>query len=774
MMKFPLKKIYNGKPLNFVYRVLIGLTGWLLLLILLNAFFPLPPLKDYSVIIRDDKGEMVHAFLTHDDKWRMRAETDEISPLLKKTLLAKEDNFFYYHYGVNPIAMGRAFFQNLLGGRRISGASTITMQVAKMLDPAPRTYSNKLKEMFRALQLEWYFSKTEILQLYCNLLPYGGNIEGIKSAALLYFGKDPDHLSLAEITALSIVPNRPSAWKISPNNPRLIAARNHWLQYFAEQGVFSGSAIKDALSEPLVGERMTVPRMIPHLARRLKTAGTDIQTNINRNKQLQTEELVKDYIRSMSLKNIRNAAVVIIDNTTNKVITYVGSADFSQTADGGQVDGVTAIRQPGSTLKPFLYGMCIDEGLFTPKSVIFDVPVNYEGYTPENYDRKFSGEVTLEYALEHSLNIPAVKALSLLGTRPFINALSRAGFRTIEKNKRGLGLSMALGGCGATLEELSGLFAAIARKGRYQKPAYTISDTMNRSFSLLSPAAAFMLTETLSKVNRPDFPLHWETTSHLPKIAWKTGTSYGRRDAWSIGYNQKYTVGVWCGNFSGASASDLSGAQIATPLLFRIFNAIDYNSQSAWYNVPDDCEIRTVCSETGMMPGDHCPDLISDFYVPLISSMKTCDNRKEFFVSPDEKRTYCQQCVPPSGFKKKWFKVIPPELQAYYEERKIAYDKIPAHNPNCEAVFKERGPVITAPSSGAVYYITEKDPEPLQLACQTGNDVLKVYWYINNKFYKTAAAGDKLYFSPTPGTTIISCTDDKGRTGKVKVTVELY
>jgi len=759
---------------KFIVWLTAGTLGWMGILFLLNLAFPLPPLKDYSTVIRDDRGVMVHAFLTRDDKWRMYADTDDLSPLLRKTLLAKEDHLFYYHFGINPLAATRAFFQNLTGGRRVSGASTITMQVAKMLDPSPRTYGNKIKEMFRALQLEWHYGKDEIFRMYCNLLPYGGNIEGIKSASLLFFGKDPDHLSLAEITALSIVPNRPSAWQPGKRNEALKEARNRWLKIFAERGVFDKNTIQDALEEPLTATRMDVPRQIPHLARRLKYSGTDVYTTINMQKQMQTEQLVKDYIRSMRLRGVRNAAVMIIDNRTNQVITYVGSADFNDVTDGGQVDGITAIRQPGSTLKPFLYGMCIDEGLFTPKSVIQDVAVNYDGYTPENYDRKFNGETTLEYALEYSLNIPAVKALAALGTQNFIGALSRAGFRTVEKKRKSLGLSMALGGCGATLEELTGLFAAIAKEGKFQRPQFVRGDTLKKSTTLLSPAATFMLTETLSKINRPDFPIHWETTTHLPKIAWKTGTSYGRRDGWSIGYNRNYTVGVWTGNFSGTSVPELSGSQIATPLLFRIFNAIDYNSDASWYPVPDDCDIRTVCTETGMVPGNQCPSVVSDYFIPLISSMKVCDNRKEFFLSPDGKTSYCVHCVPTSGYKKKWFRILSPQLQTWYEERKIAYDRVPPHNPDCPDIFGGNAPIITAPVSGSTYYITANDPEPLQLACQTENTVLRVYWYINEKFYKAAAAGEKLYFLPVPGTTTISCTDDKGRTTRTRITVELY
>ena len=237
----------------------------------------------------------------------------------------------------------------------------------------------------------------------------------------------------------------------------------------------------------------------------------------------------------------------------------------------------------------------------------------------------------------------------------------------------------------------------------------------------------FMINETLSKVNRPDFPLSWGSTEHMPKIAWKTGTSYGRRDAWSIGYNEKYTVGIWVGNFSALGVPELSGANVATPLLFKIFNTLDYDSDREWFTQPADCDIRMVCSETGLLPTDHCTNTVTDYFIPLISSTQRCNNMQEVMVSPDEKISYCKTCMPATGYKKKWYKVVTPDMQHYYEERHIAYEKIPPHNPDCERIFKEGAPAITSPGNGAEYLISKKHPEPLQLTCNTGNDVSKVY-----------------------------------------------
>ena len=457
-----------------------GVIGLILLLVffILHFIFPLPGQVEYSTIITDDRDEVIHAFLTRDEKWRMKSEPGEISPLLKKTILAKEDKYFYYHPGINPIAVGRAMIKNTLRQKRTSGASTITMQVARMMRPAKRNIWNKLAESFRAIQLELKYSKDEILQLYFNLLPYGGNIEGVKTAAYLYFNKSPDHLSLAEITALSIIPNRPSSLVMGKNNEEIVKERNRWLRLFAEQNIFTPKEIEDALNEPLLAHRGEVPRHTPHLAWKLKKSASAsiVKTNINLNNQLKIEKLVKDYVRNLRLMDIKNAAVIVIDNKSHKVTSYIGSGDFFDTLDGGQVNGASAIRQPGSTLKPLLYAIAMDEGLLTPKTIMKDVPVNYQGYAPENYDREFNGYVTMQFALENSLNIPAVRSLNEVGKDELVKKLADCQFSQIIKDRYKLGLSMILGGCGTTLEELTALYSVFANEGKYVAPAFTRND----------------------------------------------------------------------------------------------------------------------------------------------------------------------------------------------------------------------------------------------------------------------------------------------------------
>ena len=754
-------------------KILSILTACLLSILLFAILtIPLPDDISYSTIIKSNKGTIVNASLSRDQKWRMKTNIGEITPLMRRIILEKEDKYFYYHPGINAFAMLRAGLNNVFHLKRTSGASTITMQVARALEHRPRTYINKFVELFRSIQLECRYSKEEILQLYCNLLPYGGNIEGVKAAALIYFRKNPDHLSLAEITALCVIPNRPSSLVPGKHNQRIMQARNRWLNRFADASLFTHREIVDALEEPFTATRTSLPALIPHVARILKRTGEpEVLSSIDMAIQQKTETLTAAYAQSLRLKNIGNLAVVIINNETHRIITYLGSADFHDSLHSGQVDGASAVRQPGSTLKPLLYGICMDEGLITPKSVITDVQINYQGFAPENYNKEFKGYVTTGYALGHSLNIPAVKCLKALGTEKLVGALSACNFRQVRKDRHKLGLSMILGGCGARLSELTGLYSALAGQGKYIAPSLTEEEITSPPFEVLSPSSAYMITEILSSVDRPDFPLNWQSTAHLPRIAWKTGTSYGRRDAWSIGYNRKYTVGIWAGNFSGKGVEELSGAEIATPLLFTIFNTIDYDSDEQWFDQPQELQTRLVCPETGLPPSDHCQGRVSDYFIPMVSSNVTCRHQIEIMVSVDEKISYCKLCSPKTGYKKKWIRNVAPEMQEFFAGQKISYEKIPPHNPACEKVFHEGLPQILLPADGTEVLISRSDPEPLQLKCRTPTDVSRVYWYINNQYYKSCEAGSLQYFIPEEGPVKISCTDDRGRNKDVWINV---
>ncbi|GAB4054778.1 penicillin-binding protein 1C [Spirosoma litoris] len=784
-----------------VRTVIVGL----LIFFSLDFFFPVSTHIPYSTIITARDGSILHAFLSRDDKWRMYAELNEITPTLRDAILFKEDKYFRYHPGFNPVAMLRAAARNLLTGRRTSGASTITMQTVRLLEPRDRTYSNKLIELFRALQLEVHYSKDEILQLYLNLIPYGSNIEGLKSASLLYFGKPPVLLSLAELTTLTIIPNRPSSLRLGARNALVVQERNRWLVRFRTAKLFSDETIEDALNEPLTAYRREAPQQAPHLSRRLRAENPTtpiVQSTLNPTAQATAEQVVKRYADRIRAYNIHNSAVLIVDNLSHEVVAYVGSANFSNTFDGGQVDGVRAVRSPGSALKPLLYGLAFDAGIITPKTKLADVPVNFGGYEPDNYDRRFNGPVTAEFALANSLNIPAVALLKEMGTPVLVSTLQKAGFTAIKKQAKELGLSMILGGCGVTLEEMTRLYAGLANGGVLGELQFTSLPSPptplpkrergaglpvslpspvlgeGSGVRVISPEAAYLVTHTLTQITRPDLPNNFDNSYHLPRIAWKTGTSYGRRDAWSIGYNQRYTIGVWVGNFSGIGVPELSGANTATPLLFQLFNVLDYNSPTGWFKTPKDANklsMRLICPETGDVPGEFCTNPVTDYCIMGVSRYRHCQHRKAVFTNAAGTISYCTQCRPDSGAVRKSYPNLSPEIIAFYKSRHIPFEVVPPHNPACERVFgstEQAGPQITSLTNGNEYFINPKQPAEMELSCQVANDVQTVFWYLNDKLYSKAKPTEAIFFKPRPGTLKISCADDKGRSSDIRILVQ--
>jgi penicillin-binding protein 1C len=763
---------WQSKWLRIPGSVVIMLT---IIFLLLDLIFPLRINIPYSQVITASDGTVLHAFLSKDEKWRMKTELNEITPTLKKAIIYKEDKYFYYHFGVNPVAIMRALFNNIAAGTKTSGASTITMQVARMLDPKDRTYVNKAVEIFRAFQLEFYYSKDQVLQFYLNLVPYGSNIEGVKGASLIYFQQAPNYMSLAQTMALAIIPNRPSSLVIGHDNKIIMQERNKWLKRFEEEKIFPNEEIEDALLEPLDDERHRVPVNAAHLSIRLANMHPGeaiIHSTIDKAKQEKIENIAYNYIKRLHYKGISNCAVMVINNRNNSVEAYLGSADFYNREDQGQVDGVRAIRSPGSTLKPFLYATAFDKGIITPRTVITDVPVNFNGYMPENFDRTFRGNISSEDALANSLNVPAVKILNQLGIQVFISQLKAAGFRQVAADENKLGLSTVLGGCGATLEELTGLYASLANGGERRNLIWTKEDVVLPATRLFSQPAAYMTTGILTEHMRPDLPNNYESSMRLSRIAWKTGTSYGRRDAWSIGYNKEYTIGVWVGNFSGIGVTELTGADIATPLLFELFNTISYNSTNEWFRVPQGLDFRYVCAESGLLPNDFCTDQVMDYYIPGISTMQKCNHLKEIFVSADESISYCRNCLPQSGYVKKMFSNLKPELITFYESENISYETLPVHNPQCTRIYTENAPSITAPAQGSEYLLEKDEKQQLMLACNADNEVKTVYWYVNNRFFASAPAHEKIFFSPGEGNIKISCTDDKGRNSDVMIEVK--
>ncbi|WP_151087570.1 penicillin-binding protein 1C [Hymenobacter baengnokdamensis] len=782
-----------------LFRVALGLAFLVLLAGLADRHWPLPPVPQYSPLVLAADGSVLHAYLNPTQKWRMKTELPEITPVLQTAIIEKEDRYFRYHFGVNPVAIVQAAGRNLLGRGRTTGASTITMQVARLLEPKARTFGNKLLEMLRAVQLEAHYSKSELLQLYLNLVPYGSNIEGVKSAALLYFQQPPDYLSLAQTVTLAIIPNRPGGLVLGKNNAQIVQERNRWLRYFGRKKLFPAQDIADALLEPLAVHRHPAPALAPHLARRLvlsQSAEALIHSSLLPATQAKAEDLARNYVRRLATLGISQAAVLVVNNQTRAVEAYVGAIDFQDAAALGQVDGVRAVRSPGSTLKPLLYGLALDQGLLTPKTVLPDVPTNFQGFRPENFDKHCQGEVTMERALTYSLNIPAVRVLSAMGVDNFTGKLRQAGFRQVARDAPQLGLSTILGGCGATLEELTGLYAALANGGRWQelefltdKSKFNEAALKARGASgsslnplLISEAAAYLITDILAQRTRPDLPVDAAASRHLPRIAWKTGTSYGRRDAWSIGYNRRYTIGVWVGNFNGQGSPALTGADVASPLLFDLFNALAYNDYNEWFTPPASLDFRLVCAETGQVPGEHCPNQLLDYYLPGVSGGQRCQHMQEVLLSADGRYCYCRACAPASGYRRELFANLKPEVLAFRESQGLPTRRLPPHNPACRLV---RGPdeagntgpdaapllAITSPAAHAEYVLDAAEKQQLRLSCAAPAEVRRVYWYINDRYLQAAPATAPVFFSPPQGEVKISCADDRGRTVEVRVLV---
>ncbi len=742
----------------------------------LDLFFPLPKPKEFSKVVLSENGTLLKAYLTSDDKWRLESHIDSVSSNLIKLLLYKEDKYFYYHFGVNPFAIIRAAIGNITGKGKISGASTITMQVARILEPRKRNLFNKFIEALRAVQLELHYSKKEILNLYLSYAPYGGNIEGITSAAFIYFNKPPSQLSLAQAAELVVIPQNPNKYRPDKFPGKTKGKRNALLKKLFRDKIFSKTDIELALQEPVTGFRFSIPKLAQHFCDFIaqKNKSTTLKTTLSLTKQYIAEQLLEQYIAKIQSENISNGAILIVDNKTNNIKAYVGSVDFDNIEISGQVNGVIATRSPGSTLKPFLYAQLFDKGFLTPQQKIPDIPINFGGYEPENFNLKFHGLVTAKYALANSLNIPAVVLLKKNSLKNFLELLTNLGFNYIAKTKDKLGLSVILGGCGANLRDLVQAYTVFPNKGNLYGLRYLQTDERLQKKKIFSEEACYMISDILSSNERPDLQVNFFPDSKLPNVAWKTGTSYGKRDAWAIGYSVNYTIGVWLGNFDGKGSPFLTGAEKAVPLLIELFNAIDYNSNKKWFDFPQHLNERPVCVESGLLPTENCKNTKFDFYIQNVTGNKKCNVHKKFFVNKNESVSYCTECLSNHDYHKKIYSVYSPEISYWYENNGIQFDKPPKHNPECIANFTGRGPKILSPQNDFEYYLNKKNHEKILLQAVTDEKAKTLYWFINGDLVNVVRSGTKLFYQPESDSLDILCVDDTGRKSKLKIEIKYY
>jgi penicillin-binding protein 1C len=731
-----------------------------------------------STLVFDRNGQLLQSFISPDEMWRIQTPLKQVSPYLQESLLGFEDRWFYFHPGVNPFATARALIQNYRSHKITSGGSTITMQIARMMEPKKRTIGNKLVEMLRAFQLELRYSKRQLLEIYFNIAPYGGNIEGVAAAAWLYFGKEPSQLSLSEAALLTAIPNSPNAYRpnIDPLGSRKSrTARNNVLKRLFRLKKISRKAYNEAIAEEMSAGWQGWPNIAPHFCRDLylKYIDARLYSTLDRKVQATAEDLLRLHLDSLKPEGISNGAIVVLDNVSHEVLAMVGSADFNDQYHDGQVNGALAPRSPGSALKPFIYALAFQKGMISPAHYLEDVPTDFSGYAPENYDRGFSGIVQARAALERSLNLPAVDLEQKLGENGLYSLLKRAGVSSL-RSKNHYGLSIAIGGCEINLLDITSLYSGLANCGEYVKPRQLKTAPETAGVRLFDPGTAYLITDILTGLRRPDLPTCWEFTS-LPQVAWKTGTSYGHRDAWSIGYNPRYTIGVWLGNFSGEGARNLIGAEVAAPILFEMMNYMCRGQQIRWFSRPDSVGVREVCNISGQVPGPNCPNLINELYLIDRAPEKTCEVHKT--VAVDMLTGYR---LPPDytgnrKYKMKTFLEWPARVGSWMESNHVPIDRLPPLMPDWQGLLPGSPPQIRSPSLDCEYQLRGGVPlEDQKICCDAsvGSDVHQIFWFVDGNLAGTVAPGEHLFILPVVGRHRVICQDDLGRSAGFTLTVE--
>lgn len=542
----------------------------------LDRIYP-PALERYrerSTLVLDSNGKLLRGFTTSDGMWRLQTRPRDVDPTYLKMLLAYEDKRFRWHPGVDPLAVIRAAGQLVRHGRIVSGASTLTMQVARLLEPRPRTFESKLIEMLRALQLEARYTKEEILTLYLTLAPFGGNLEGVRAASLAYLGKEPRHLSTAEAALLVSLPQSPERRRPDQRPAIARAERDRTIERLAAAGVLTTLQRREALDQPVPAHRRALPFHAPHLAAHLageQPSGGSIRTTLKADIQQAAEALARS--EADKFADGADLAMLVVENRTRRVLAYVGSADFFSAA--GQNDLVRARRSPGSALKPFIYGLAFDDGFVHPETLIDDAPTRFGDYAPRNFDRDYQGVVSIRTALQQSLNLPAVALLQRVGPERFTAALQQAGAGlALPRSQPEGSLAVALGGAGISLLDLTALYAGLAEGGDMRALRLREAEANPPGRRLMSARAAWYVTDILTDSPLPDSLSRAAGLEQRRSVAFKTGTSYGFRDAWAVGYSPAYTIGVWVGHANGTPRPGQYGRNTAAPILLKAFDLL--------------------------------------------------------------------------------------------------------------------------------------------------------------------------------------------------------
>lgn len=726
----------------WAWRSVVAASSALLLLIAAIYLVPLP-VRDagWSVVVEYRDGTPAYVFLAPDDKWRL--PVDRIDASYVRSLVALEDKRFWSHHGVDPIAIARAAWKDLVTRRRVSGGSTLSMQLARLYEPRPRTIASKLIDMFRAVQLEVHASKHAILNDYLARAPFGDNVEGVESAAWAYFGHSAQHLTPLEIATLLAVPQGPSRFAPSRVNAgRLKARRDAILGKLIAAGVFGSAAgpdVRAALADatPVPTELRAMTREAPHAAYYLRQRyprEARIRTTLDKGLTQLVAKHVALRAAELHIKGIYNGAVVVADHKTREIVALVGSLDWTDSRHGGQIAMFARPRSPGSTLKPLLYALAIDRGLALPQYLVPDIPSQYGTYRPKNFDGDWAGLVRLDDALARSLNQPFIDLLQQLGVEPFVAELQRLGVSPGRVKPGDYGLSLIVGGIELTPLELAGIYATLAEGGTYM-PLHIVPSSPSMQLSIFGAGAAYLTRQALSQRDRPDFP-NRRDIAMPPDIHWKTGTSFGFRDAWAVGSSGTYTAVVWTGNVDNRSSTDLVGSEAAGPLLFDVLESVDHTRLSQVQ--PDDLVEVEVCAYSGHIPTSSCTGrakiLASIHAVPIMP---------------------CPYHVTCGGAS---YTALPSTVIAALTALNRAVPKPPP------CATEASPPQIATPVDGQVITLLPGLPVQNQLVpLSASTRAAQLTWFVDGALIGTAASAHRLYWMPVPGTHDVVVADDAGR-----------
>lgn len=752
----------------------------------------------YSTLLYSTEGKLLGARIAPDGQWRFPA-TDTLPEKFAICLLTFEDKRFYYHPGVDIAAVLRAGRLNLKAGRVVSGGSTLTMQLARLArGNQDRTFREKGIEISWAVFLETVYSKKEILNLYASHAPFGGNVVGVETAAWRYFGRNVTDLSWAESATLAVLPNAPALIHPGRNRKQLEEKRNKLLATLRDNGTLDDTEYELACMEPLPEAPISLPNEAPHLLERLAAAapGTRITASVQQALQKQTQEIVNRYAREYSSNYIHNVAAIIADTETGEVLAYAGNASFAaDERKGNQVDIITSPRSTGSILKPFLYAAMLHNGQLLPSMLVADVPLNINGFTPRNYNKTFYGAVPAHVAIERSLNVPLVRMLSQYNTGRFMSLLKAMGMTTLRFSEDHYGASLILGGAEGTLWDMSGMYASLSRvlshyrkyNGRYNPgdihpltpfpaketdPIQSISDKRLTDKPLLSAASLWFTVEAMSALNRPEEEADWQQFESMKQIAWKTGTSYGGRDAWAIGFTPRYVVGVWTGNASGEGRPGLTGVGNAAPVLFDLFSLLP---GSTWFDKPyDELEPMPVCRHSGHKASAIC-EQVDTLYMPRTAAISpVCPYHKLVHLSTDARFRVNSSCESVDQIiTRSWF-ILPPSQEYYYKNYHIDYTPLPPIKPGCEQTQSHQIDLIY-PEHNAVLYLPKgfsgQSEKFIFKAAHARNEAV-IYWHLDDSFLGETTDNHQMACIIEPGKHLLTLIDNWGNQRRIAFEVK--